>query len=133
MAGGHECAATTGTARGKAARYNHDLWTATTSGGTATASATWTAALSANACYNVSAWIPANYHADNADAVYDITIWNGSAGAGGPFTLNMAPIGNIWAGLGQIQTQSGLVTVNLGNTGSSGSYPAADDLRFQPC
>jgi surface antigen len=111
---------------------SHDLWTHT-NGSTADSTATWTATLSPHACYNVSAYIPANYYANNTDATYDITIWNGANGAGGPFTANQAAIGNAWASLGQITTQSGLVTVTLSDTGPTGTYTAADAMRFSPC
>jgi len=111
---------------------SHDLWTHT-NGSTADSTATWTAALSPDACYNVSAYIPANFYADNPDATYDITIWNGANGAGGPFTADQAAIGNAWASLGQITTQTGLVTVTLSDTGPTGTYTAADAMRFSPC
>lgn len=114
--------------------YNHDLWIPTTGSGTASSTATWNAFLSPHACYNVSAWIPAGYYANNTQAAYQVMTWNGSNGAGGPFgTVNQNNVGDAWAYIGQVTTQTGEVTVTLGNTGNSGSYTAADELEFAPC
>lgn len=114
--------------------YNHDLWIPTTTSGTASSTATWNAFLNPDACYNVSAWIPNNYYADNTQASYQVMVWNGGNGAGGPFgTVNQNDIGDAWAPIGQVTTQTGEVSVTLGNTGNSGSYTAADELAFSPC
>jgi surface antigen len=114
--------------------YNHDLWIPTTASGTASSTATWNAFLNSDTCYNVSAWVPNNYYADNTQASYQVMVWNGGNGAGGPFgTVNQNDIGDAWAPIGQVTTQTGEVSVTLGNTGNSGSYTAADELAFSPC
>ncbi|MCW2931023.1 MAG: hypothetical protein JWM19_1985, partial [Actinomycetia bacterium] len=114
--------------------FNHDLWIPTTTSGTPSSTATWNAFLKANACYNVSAWIPNNYHADNTQASYQVMTWNGANGAGGPFgTVNQNSYGDAWAPIGRVTTQTGEVSVTLGNTGNSSSYTAADELAFFPC
>ncbi len=114
--------------------YNHDLWIPTVTSGAATSTAVWNVYhLATNACYKVEAWIPANYFANNQNAVYDVTVWNGSFGAGGEFPLNQNSVGDVWANLGTITTQDGHVSVTLGNTGTTGSYTAADELAFVRC
>jgi surface antigen len=111
----------------------HDLWTYT-NGATAVSTATWTAQLSPGTCYQVAAWVPANYYANNTSARYVVTIWNGTAAAGGPLgTVNQAVIGDAWAPLGQITTADGRIQVTLDDTGPPGTFTAADALEFIPC
>lgn len=111
----------------------HELWTYD-NGSTADSTARWNFFGSANACYNIQAFIPDNY-ADNTSAHYTISTDNGVTTA----YLNQARL-TYWSSLaGHVKTgPDGLITIVLDDTGpvtdSLGNplYTAADAMEFDP-
>jgi len=102
---------------------------ATTSGATATATATWTpAGLAPNTWYRVDVLVPDQF-SDNPAAHYTVTSAAGRATA----SVDENQFTNDWAELGVYRaTPAGALTVRLDNSGTTGDFVAADAIRLLP-
>ena len=103
-----------------------EQWT-NTHPGAADSTATWSPPLSANACYEIDAFVPDNW-SNNAAALYQVTDLY--------FGTSLVPVDenkttNDWVSLGVFKARGdGTLPVTLVDQGAGGGQVAADGMRF---